>query len=337
MEVQREFGTPWEVVLAQMQKESSVGTAGVAVNGADNNWLGITGSGDAGSYISESGREWAVYSSVEASIRDWGGWRVLRNGIYDAAFSYLSPSNYDLHSFVTEMVRHYAPSSDGNNEEAYVSDVMSFINGPIAEVRAEMGWPSSAELAAQEGIDIGGAHALGSSGGGATSYTTSTNAGYCTETGNGDINATAILLSWDDDTHEPDDPKPEYYDALHEPNGVATLHEGDSCSIGGNSCDAFVATVLRHSGVDSSFPCCGAATILYYLEGHPEKYEEIPNTGSAADLQPGDIRASAEHVEIYVVLPDGTGRIASASHCDRTADHARSYYSNPSMKVFRAK
>jgi hypothetical protein len=328
MQMQRVYGTPWEVVFAQMQKESGVGTAGIAVSGATNNWLGITGRGDAGSYISDSGRAWAKYTSVSVSIEDWAGPRVLRNGIYDNAFAHLDPNNYDLDGFIRKMLAHYAPSSDGNNEEAYRQDILGFINGPIAEVRAEKGWPSSAELARKENIPIGGQNALGSD------VSKDSEAEYNCDT-TGDINATGILLSWPDRTHSSNEPNPAYKTALNSEGGVATRKQGDSCSIGGNSCDAFVATVMRYSGADEDFPCCGALNQLNYMSSHPEKYLEIPNTGNASDLKPGDIRSRSGHIEMYVVLEDGSGRIASASHCDRTADHGIGFYADSSYRIFR--
>ena len=336
MNMQREWGTPWEIVFAQMQKESQVGIAGVAVHGAVNNWLGIKGTGDAGTFVTTNSQgvvvRWAAYSSIEASIEDWAGTRVLRNGYYDDAFPYLDPNNYDLEQFLRIMISHYAPGSDGNNEVAYVSDIISFINGPIREARMEMGWPSSTELAANENIPIGGNHALGSDLPSAPANPINPN---CISPSNGDINQTAISLSWPDRTHSNTDPSPLYHHALNRPDGVATLRQGDACSIRGDSCDAFVATVLRYSGADSSFPCCTAVAQLNYLSSHPELYVEIPNTGNAADLQPGDIRVRPSHIEMYVLLEDGSGRIASASHCERTADHGISFYPDSTYRVFR--
>lgn len=332
MAMQREWGTPWEVVLAQMQKESSVGTAGIAINGAFNNWLGITGKGDAGSWTSPSGRNWAVYSSVEASIHDWAGTRVLRNGYYDTAFSYLDPNNYNLEQFIRTMVSSYAPSSDGNNEEAYASDVLSFISGPIEEVRSSMGWPSSAELAANENISIGGKHPIGSD---LSSSPTNTVDPNCVGPGSGNINKTAIALSWPERAQPPRfDPNTAYHMALNAFNGVATRKQGDTCSIRGDSCDAFIASVMRYSGADPGFPCCGAANQLNYLS-NSKSYIEIPNIGNPSNLLPGDIRSKGGHIEMYVVLPDGSGRIASASHCERTADHGISYYPDASFRIFR--
>ena len=105
----------------------------------------------------------------------------------------------------------------------------------------------------------------------------------------------------------------------------------------GASCDAFVATVLRFSGADPDVVCCGAANMLKYFATHPDLYEEIPNLDNSSNLQPGDIRVRPDHIELYVVDESGTGRIASASHGDRTADHARDFYANSEYRVFRFK
>lgn len=169
--------------------------------------------------------------------------------------------------------------------------------------------------------------------------------GSLCSTGDGGINDTALLLSWPDRGHDPwNDPKPEYREALRAENGVGTRGEGDACSINGNSCDAFVATVMRYSKADEDFPCCGIGnetdgwSQTWYLSSHPELYEEIPNIGSAENMQPGDIRIKpGHHIEMYVVLEDGTGAIASASHCDRTGDHASPYYADSGYKIFRRK
>ena len=158
----------------------------------------------------------------------------------------------------------------------------------------------------------------------------------CSAGGNGDLNTTAIKISWPESGHDPwNDVKPEYKTALAE-TGVNKL--GDSCSMNGNSCDAFVTTVMRYSGVDKDFPCCGVSRQYDYLSSHPELYEEIPNIGSAENMQPGDIRINpGQHIEMYVVLEDGTGMIASASHCDRTGDHASPYYADSAYKIYRKK
>lgn len=319
MEMEREYGVPWEIVIAQMQKESGVGTAGIAVNGADNNWLGIKGEGDAGSYTGPSGVKWAKYTSVEGSIKDWAGTRVLRNGAYDKAFQYLDPNNYNLEAFLTSMISVYAPDSDGNNGASYVSDVLGFINGPMAEVRAEKGWPSSAELAKKENITIGGKNALGSS---VQSTDSSSSSDCSTSAGNGNINKTAIDLAWPDRTHEMTDPKPAYTSAL---TSVGLNTYPDQYVDIGASCDAFVATVMRYSGVDKDYQCCGTSAQLNYLS-HSNKYQEIENLHNTSNLQPGDIFILDGHTFLYIKLDDGSERVASASHGDRTADYAGNVY-----------
>lgn len=154
------------------------------------------------------------------------------------------------------------------------------------------------------------------------------------EEGNGDVNATALAFSWPDRSHSIDDPKAAYRSAL---SVVGLSTYSDQYVQIGASCDAFVATVLRYSGADPNVVCCGAANMLSYFISHSDLYEEVPNIGNQSNLQPGDIRAKPSHVEIYVVTESGAGRIASASHGDRTADHGIGYYYDSSFRIFRLK
>lgn len=327
MQAQRTYGVPWEVLIAQMQVESNIGQSPLALQ--TNNWLGIRGTGDAGTYQTENNGNFAKFSSVEVSIQAWAGSYVMRNGYYDAAFQYLDPSNWDLHSYLIEVIHHYAPSSDGNNEAGYVANVESIIENMIKPAREEMGWPSSEEFARQNNIAIGGMYPIGTEVGNDLASIS-----LCGQSFNGDINATAIYLSWPDRGHDPwDDVKPEYRTALKE-TGISSPSIGDSCSQNGNSCDAFVATVMRYSKADPDFYCCGISYMNDYLDGHPELYQEIPNIGSADNMMPGDIRISDGHVEMYIV-EDGVGKIASASHCDRTGDRGINYYPDSDYRIFR--
>jgi hypothetical protein len=317
MEMQREYGVPWEVVFAQMQKESGTGTAGIAVSGAENNWLGITGTGDAGTWVSPSGRKWAKYSSISANIKDWASTRVLRNGYYDAAFAYLE-HNYDLEGFLKKMISVYAPASDGNAPEAYVQDVLSIMNGPVAIARAQMGWPSSAQLARQENIPIGGRQSIGSD-------VTSSSDKYATKcSGGGDINSMAIQLSYDHRGEYKGNPIAAYDTAMSEVN-TRVACTGPKM---GDSCDVFVATVYRKT-VDKDFPCCGTTGMRVNLRNN-SNYQLVVDgyqtVASTADLQPGDILILNGHIMMYVTLEDGSGKIASASYCDRTSDHVGGIY-----------
>lgn len=182
MDLQREWGTPWEVVFAQMVMESGVGTTGLATaiweTNRYYNWLGMTGSGGDNSvgtpYVS-SGRNWAQYATIGDMIKDWAGKYIARNGYYDKAFQdNLDPDSFDLRGFLNDFISVYAPSSDGNDVNNYITIVESYINGTIADVREEKNWPSSAELASGQKksanlsnpdgrIPIGGKHPIGSS------------------------------------------------------------------------------------------------------------------------------------------------------------------------------
>jgi hypothetical protein len=169
MNLQREYGSPWELIFAQMQKESSTGTASSpdAVNvqakqAGGYNWLGIRSGGSGGDLGVTANGSWSVYSSVESMMEAWAGTKVLRSGYYDAAFQYTDPNNYSIDAFIETIVPIYAPASDGNNPTSYISQVKGFLS-IVAEVRAEKGWPSSAELASNESIPIGGNHPLGTS------------------------------------------------------------------------------------------------------------------------------------------------------------------------------
>ena len=170
MDLQREWGTPWEVVFAQMVIESGVGTSKSGINAAvaENgyvNWLGITGKGGEFSvgtpYVSSVGRNWAQYASVENMIKDWAGAYIARNGYYDKAFSNLNPNSYNLRGFLNDFIMVYAPPSE-NDTSGYITSVMGLINGTIKDVRQEKGWPSSEELAMKENIPVGGNHPIGS-------------------------------------------------------------------------------------------------------------------------------------------------------------------------------
>ncbi len=331
MEMQREYGVPWEVVFAQMQHESAVGTAGIAVNGATNNWLGITGEGDAG-FIQPASRKWAVFSSVEASIKAWAGKKVLRNGVYDDALSVLLPNDYDLHTFLVKMIHHYAPNSDGNNEANYVSSVESLINGSIKEAREEKGWPSSAELAKRENIQPGGRNPLGSSSiiSLITSLTDIATTTICDNDKRIDssdygqrIADKAIELAWPENGHED-----EIYPAFA--NAARGLGENPTLNWSAD-CGHFVSTVVRSSGVDTGFPAGGTSFMKSYLQ-NSSKWQSVENLGNTSNLQPGDVfivtaNSSSRygHIFIYTGSVDGKNG-ASASINSYTGKRINVYY-----------
>ena len=324
-----EYGIPWEAVIAQGILESASGTSHYART--RNNFFGI------GAFDSNPDNAHSYATPAE-------GWRGYYENIrVTATYRNHGAFNYpgDPYGYISA-VKAAGYATDPN----YVAKVSNII--AAVENRAkEKGWKSSAELLAEHPEMSGNASANGAGTGSPAAVAAAIAAENCNgpsnstssdgsaTPGNGNVNSTALTLSWPEFGHDPwNDPKPEYRAALAS-TGVNRL--GDACSMNGNSCDAFVATVLRYSGVDPNAACCGTTNMLNYFLAHPEIYQEIPNTGSTANLQGGDIRVNHQHIELYVTLPSGEGRIASASHCDRTADHAGNFYVDMSYRIFRVK
>lgn len=163
MKMQIEYGPPWELVFAQMVMESGVGTAENGINkGVEHNgyynWLGMKfGSGhfyNRPEYYDSGSSQWSQYSTIADMIAAWMV-DYLRNGIYDDAYPYTDPNNYDIKEFFMHMIAHYCPASDGCDHQAYWSVVSQGIE-TADQIAAEKGWPTSAELARQENIPIGG-------------------------------------------------------------------------------------------------------------------------------------------------------------------------------------
>lgn len=293
-----QYGIPWEAVMAQGILESASGTSRFATQ--RNNFFGIgavDSNPDNAHYFGSASEGWKGYFDFIKNNP-----RYTNHGAFNHAGD---PIGY------IEAVKSAGYATDPN----YVSKLVPIIKA-IQNRSAEKGWASSSEVASSSASLSASVYDI------CTAITD----------GNGNLNATALALSWADRSHSLYDPNDAYKSAL---TAVGLSNYNDAFAKIGASCDAFVATVLRFSGVDPNVPCCGAATMLNYFASHPEKYVEVPNIGNSANLQPGDIRASAKHVELYVVDESGSGRIASASHGDRTADHGIGYYVNNSMRIFR--
>ena len=296
IQLSAEYGIPWEAVMAQGIIESASGTSNFARN--RNNFFGL------GAVDSNPDNAYSYSSPAEG----WQGYYnfIKSNPRYAAAGAFNYPD--DPYGYIAAL-----KSAGYATDPNYVSKVSSVIKA-VQNRAAEKNWSASRITNP----------AMVSSLYGCSSITQ----------GNGDINATALALSWADRSHSLDDPKAEYRAAL---NAVGLSSYGDQYVQIGASCDAFVATVLRYSGADPNVACCGAANMLAYFISHPNLYEEIPNTGNSSNLQAGDIRAKPSHVELYVIDETGTGKIASARYGNRTADHGISYYSDSSYRIFRFK
>lgn len=80
------------------------------------------------------------------------------------------------------------------------------------------------------------------------------------------------------------------------------------------SCDRFVATILRATGADKSFPWGATEAQLAYMQSSPN-WKQV----SCQQRQPGDVLWRDGHVMMYVGMVNGKDSIASASISERTA------------------
>lgn len=315
MQLQKQYGSPWELIFAQMQKESQTGEDPVSIAASVGklgyyNWLGITSPkgkiGDTEPYIDSNGRAWAMFSSIESMMNAWAGPAVLRNGHYDSAFGYTDPSNYSLDDFINTMIPIYAPPVE-NDTNLYIQQVKSLINGPIAEVRQEMGWPTSAEYAKMESIPIGGAVGIDNK---ITDDSSILTAICGPEAGN--LTSYVVAYAWPE-YHAPNflDMMPDYKEAVDR-----RIQEGKY--VGGGShpgidCGGFVTTLLQDSGFDPEYGGGGSVPIQhsYVKENGWRVIDDI------SQLQPGDVAFNAgdSHTFVYVGNINGFGSvIASASY-----------------------
>lgn len=105
----------------------------------------------------------------------------------------------------------------------------------------------------------------------------------------------------------------------------------------GASCDAFVATVLRFTGVDPDFPCGNSGDQDSRMANDKERFTLVGRWGRGQEkeamskMQPGDILARSGHVSIYL----GGGREADASIGKRTAEQF-SFILDGTYNVYRA-
>ncbi len=267
---------------------------------------------------------------------------------YDAA----GPIQIEIVGFSDSSSPNYTPEYDVNKFTDEDWDYLAMLLQAISEqtgipLTTRMVWGNNApRLSANEFVNyegvLGHMHATGNDHrdpGNIWQYVEAAidrNGGYdaaCSTGGNGDINETAIELAWPANEygmHGWNDPSPAYATALAE---TGVNHLGDACSMAGGSCDAFVATVMRYSGADPDFYCCGITggmTLNYILSSG--KFDEVSN--GLGNLQPGDIRIGPNHIELYVEI-NGTPYIAAASHCERSGDIG-TYYDND-FRVFRIK
>lgn len=157
--------------------------------------------------------------------------------------------------------------------------------------------------------------------------------------GNMNLSATAVGLAWSKDekrkaTEMPTQAYTEAMKATWTGAGEASIvssggfyRNGSSVWIPvGKSCDNFVATVVRYSGIDPNFPIWLGGQ-KSYLQNSPLWEEVIVR--SSAEAQPGDIRIenNGGHI-VMIVEVDGQLGVASASSGQRFGDVQSYYYAS---------
>lgn len=152
---------------------------------------------------------------------------------------------------------------------------------------------------------------------------------FCSGAG-GPIAEVAKTLSWPDQTHSKNDPKPEYVTAMKEVDAYISGCNSSGCAPIGASCDQFVGTVMRYSKADPEFPIFGPCWAQKaHMDDHPEMYMKVDANNDVDKLEPGDIFVtcnSGDHIYLYIGEMDGAHYQASASFNDRTGEHFASVY-----------
>ena len=149
--------------------------------------------------------------------------------------------------------------------------------------------------------------------------------------GNMNLNETAIGLAWPENQRRESSSSPTsaYAEAIRS-SWVTTAEERNVAAAGGfkrpdgkwipvgKSCDNFVATVVKYSGVDPAFPIWLGGQ-KSYLEKSSMWEKVTVNDSSSA--RPGDIRIENDGGHIVMVVEvDGVLKIASASSGERFGD-----------------
>ena len=176
--------------------------------------------------------------------------------------------------------------------------------------------------------------------GGSTGYSSCDNNDLIsTSGGNSLLNKTAVELAWPENEFDVS------YSKARDSYRQAHIQVKTPGNENGKSCDYFVTTVFRYSGVDPNFECCGVSAgkrKTWNYVTNSGKFEEIPKISSL--IKPGDIFLSNGHIALYVEI-NGVGKIADAS-LNRTNNNPRAgaisnkvaaYLSSPDYKVYRWK
>ncbi len=327
-----EYGIPWEAVIAQGILESAAGTSKFAVN--RNNFFGI------GAFDSNPNNAYSYATPEEG----WRGYfeNIRKTSTYRNHGVFQGDTITDPYAYIVA-IKNAGYATDTN----YISKNHNIIDAVLNRAQ-EKGWKTSAELAVEfpEMLTNAAQYAAGTSDSPTSnqSYTGDacipTNASGGAGAGSGDINQTALDLAWPSKGHGKNDPSAAYKQAAISLWG----EEAWSSHYNGASCDLFVATVMRYSGIDPNFPLVhvgnpgdsSSSSIAGYLHNNPD-YIYVGTGDGSVQAQPGDIRIKyGSHVEMVVQKSDGSLGIASASLNDRTGE-VTGYYPSSQYHIYRHK
>ena len=173
MAMQEEYGVPWEAMFFHMYGESQMGLAGgvstsVAKCGRFNTMGYVYSSSSLYGLTEEQMGNCKVYhgdnKALAAQFNSYEDMMAsfyvdyLRNGMYDSAFSNLNPKSYDLEGFLRDESNIYSAAGWDGRVPGYgaYKNVWNSVKGTINSVAKKKGWPSSAKLAKDKNIPIGG-------------------------------------------------------------------------------------------------------------------------------------------------------------------------------------
>lgn len=116
----------------------------------------------------------------------------------------------------------------------------------------------------------------------------------------GSMITTALGLAWDHPVSEGQytkaDARKEYVDAIAQYGNIHSESDGITPY---SDCGRFVSTVIRMSGIDTSYPLVDVSAQRSYVLSNKTKYTTIENP-SMSQLRAGDILMSDQHTAIYL-------------------------------------
>lgn len=171
-------------------------------------------------------------------------------------------------------------------------------------------------------------YSFGSGSSGSTGSSTDTSSS-CSGGGavQGNIVQTALNFAWTDypsghnfSSYGESEAKPEYVAAVKQYETDAGSNPA-GFTTGYTDCGAFVATVMRASGVDPNYQQLGTSSQLAYVQAHSDKYTVLaPGSWKTSDVQPGDVFISDGHTYIYVGKQSNGYSVAEASQGDHVPE-----------------